>query len=97
MKTLIGQIHHTSTLTQAEIDTAKASIKDLLQLDTIEITHDGGEFYNVTTDDKNIVDFKMDTFDGNNISLVKYRTYDDQGNRSDAGANLSSTDIKARE
>ncbi|MES2063848.1 MAG: hypothetical protein V4456_18125 [Bacteroidota bacterium] len=97
MKTLIGQIHNTSTLTQAEIDDAKTSIKDLLQLDTIEITHDGGEFYDVTTNDSNIVDFKMDTFDKNKISLVKYRTYDDQGNRSDAGANLSSKDIKTRE
>lgn len=97
MKNHIGRIHDTRKLSNAQIEKAKDTIKKLLQLDTVEIKSNGGEFYGVSTDDSNIVDFKIDSFNSDKISLVKYESYDDNMKKDKAGANLTNADIKSKE
>lgn len=97
MKNFIGHIHDTRKLSNAQIEKAKETIKNLLHLDTVEIKSNDGEFYEVSTDDSNIVDFKIDSYNSDKISLVKYQSYDDDMKRDDAGAILTSADIKSKE
>lgn len=97
MKNFIGRIHDTRKLTPSQLTDFENRIKAMLRLDTIQITSDGSEFYSVTTDDKNIVDFHIDEYNNDNISLVKYTSSNDQGQRDDAGAILTSQDIIAKE
>jgi len=98
MEKYIGQIHDTRKLNQSQIDSAENSIKELLKLDTIEIIYNDFGLYDVTTNDRNIVDFKIDNYQNNKVSLVKYRSYNDETNkRDDNGAILTCLDIKASE
>ena len=66
----------------------------MLQLDTLEIEQSNGEFYSVTTNDNNIIDFKIDN---DKVSLVKYRSYNDEEQRDQAGAILTASDVKCKE
>ena len=97
MRNFIGHIHDTRNLTTQQIDEAKRKIKAMLHLDTIDIGNTNGEFYPVTTDDNNIVDFKLDNYNNDKISFVKYKTYNDEMKRDDSGANLTLSDIKCKE
>jgi|LakMenEpi03Aug12_release.lakeMendotaPanAssembly.Ray.scaffolds.fasta_scaffold2264542_1 hypothetical protein len=97
MRNFIGHIHDTRNLTTQQIDEAKRKIKAMLHLDTIDIGNANGEFYPVSTDDSNILDFKFDNYDNDKISFVKYKSYIDQMKRDDAGATLTSSDIKCKE
>lgn len=58
----------------------------MLQLDAVEIGQANGEFYPVSTDDSNIVDFKLDEYDKNKIFSVKYKSFDDDMKPDPAGA-----------
>jgi hypothetical protein len=75
----------------------KTAIKELMHLDTIDIIPIGNALYEVSTDDSNIVDFKLDEYNSDKVSMVKYRSYDDSGKRNNAGATLTSSEIKAKE
>jgi len=97
MKNFIGHIYDTRKLTSHQLDTIKAKIKVMLHLDTIEIGQFNGEFYPVSTDDRNIVDFKFDNYNNDIVSLVKYHKYNDENQRDPSGATLTSTDIKCKE
>lgn len=97
MKNFIGHINDTRKLSESQIEKAKATIKEMLNLDTVEIKNNGGEFYGVSTNDSNIVDFKLDNYNSDKVSLVKYRYYDDYMKKDNEGAIITSTDIKAKE
>ena len=96
MRNRIGQIHDTRDLTP-RIKLIEDRIKLMLNLDTVEITVDRGGFYSVTTDDSNIVDFKLDQDNNDKISLVKCISYDEQGHRDFQGAMLTCPPILAKE
>lgn len=59
----------------------------MLVLDTIEIIKESVEFYEISTDDNYIVDFKISYFGKKleDISTVKYRVLDEDGNRDEQG------------
>ena len=97
MRNFIGHIHDTRNLTTQQIDEAKRKIKEMLHLDTIDITNSKEEFYTVSTDDSNIVDFKIDEYDNDKLSFVKYQSHNDEMKRDNAGAILTSSDIKCKE
>lgn len=97
MRNFIGTIHDTRKLTAQQLQKAESTIKQMLHLDTVEIGQANGKFYPVTTDDSNIVDFKLDQFDNDKISLVKYKSYDDDGKPDPAGAILTNSDINCKE
>lgn len=97
MRNFIGQIHDTRNLTASQLTDFENRIKTMLRLDTIQITSVGNGIYSVTTDDTNIVDFHIDNYNNDNISLVKYHSSNDQGQRDDAGATLTRQDIIAKE
>ena len=97
MRNYIGDIHETQNLTSQQLDEAKRKIKEMLHLDTIEIGNSNGKLYPVTTDDSNIVDFKIDNYDNDKISLVKYKSFDDKMKRYNAGENLTAFEIKCIE
>jgi 1,2-phenylacetyl-CoA epoxidase catalytic subunit len=97
MKNIIGKIHDTRELTQAQLDKAMTAIKDMLQLDTVDVEKENSEFYIVTTDDETIVDFKIDNYNNDKVSLVKYRANDDDMKRDDYGATLTHSEIRSKE
>jgi len=95
MKNLIGYIHETRELTDKQIEKATKNIKKMLCATTIEIKrpeHNSG-FYSVTTDDETSVDFKLDSYKDDKVSLVKYNTLDEDGNRDPYGAILTACPI----
>lgn len=87
MRNFIGQIHDTRDLTP-QIAGLEQRLKIMLTLDSIEIISTGNGFYSVTTDDNNIIDFKLDQYHDNKISLGKYRAFNDEGHRDTHGATL---------
>ena len=97
MKNFIGHIHDTRKLTSLQLDSIKEKIKTMLHLDTVEIGQSNGGLYPVSTDDGNIVDFKIDNYNNDTVSLVKYLTYNDEMQRDPYGATLTSADIKCKE
>ena len=97
MRNFIGHIHDTRKLTNQQILKAEATIKKLLQLETVEIGQTNGEFYPVSTDDLNIVDFKLNEYDNDKISLVKYKSFNDEMKLDPAGAILTNSDITCKE
>lgn len=96
MKNIIGEIHDTRELTQVQLHKAKETIKNILQLDTIESIKKNKEFYTVITDDNNIIDFKIAEYLDDKITLVKYRTYNDEMQRDPYGATLTYNEIKIK-
>lgn len=97
MKNHIGRIYEEGTISPAKISALKDRIKDMLQLDTIDIVRGAAGYYYVTTNDDNIIDFHIDNHNGDNLSLIKYQPTDDEGNRADDGAILTYSPIKAKE
>jgi hypothetical protein len=100
MKKFIGYVQDNRELTEAQLEKTKQSIKRMLNLDTIEIgSPEMGIFYPVSTDDVNIIDFKLDSYDNDKVSLVKYNTLDEEGNRIKGytGAILTCPEIKCKE
>lgn len=95
MKNFIGHIHDTRKLSASQLTDIEARIKAMLELDTIEIKNVGGGLYSVTTNDTNILDFHIDS--NNKISFTKYISFNDEGKRDDAGANLTRGKITANE
>lgn len=97
MRNFIGQIHDTRKLTNQQIQKAEATIRKMLQLETVEIGQANGEFYPVSTNDSNIVDFKLNEYDNDKISLVKYKSFDDDMKPDPAGAILTNSDITCKD
>lgn len=97
MKNFIGNIHDTRILTDEQLRDFESRIKNMLKLHTINISRLKNGFYSVTTDDNNIIDFKIDSYESNKVLMVKYRSYNDQGQHDNAGANLTFDNIIASE
>ncbi len=97
MRNHIGRIYEEGVIPQVKIDALKIKIKGMLQLDTVEIAKGAGGYYNVTTDDVNIIDFHIDTYYGDKLSLIKYQPTNEAGNRVDGGEILTYSEIKAQE
>ena len=94
MKNTIGYIHETRDLTEQQIDEICQKIKAMLRLDTAAIIKKNRGIYEVTTDDSSIVDFNIDSYDNDKVSLVKYMAIDDNGKRDPAGATFTYDVIK---
>lgn len=94
MKNKIGEIHDIRNLSDQQIEKAKNEIKEILHLDSIEISKKNSEFYTVTTDDETIIDFSLDRYAEDKISLVKYQTFNDEMQRDRYGAILTIAEIK---
>jgi len=97
MKNFIGNFHDTRNLTDEQLKDFESRIKNMLKLDTIHISRLKNGFYSVMTDDNNIIDFKIDSYDRNKVLMVKYRSYNEQGQRDNAGATLTFDNIIASE
>ncbi len=93
MKNIIGRIHSESELSNNQIINAGNAIKKFLQLKSVEINRADSEFYFVTTNDESIVDFRLD-FSGNDVTLIKYKTLNDEMKEDSYGATLTWSEIK---
>jgi ribose 5-phosphate isomerase len=62
-------------LDDSQLDEIKLKIKAILLLDTLEIKQQKSRLFFVTTNDNNIVDFKIDNYSNNKVSLEKYHTF----------------------
>lgn len=99
MKNFIGNIHDTRELTEKQKKKAEETIKKMLNLDTVEIgvPERKSGFYPVSTNDDNIIDFKLDNYNKDKVSLVKYIALDDDGNRDPYGGILTCPPVKCEE
>lgn len=93
MKNIVGRIHSESELNNDQIINAGNAIKKFLQIKSIEINRADKEFYLVTTNDESIVDFRLD-FSGNDVTLIKYKTLNDEMKEDPYGATLTWSEIK---
>lgn len=78
MENLIGQLLHEKGADETTIRDWEKRIKKMLCLDTIEITYSNWDVYLVTTNDRRIVDFHLDSFSGE-IQLCKFHQRSDEG------------------
>lgn len=99
MKNFIGRIYDDRTLTNDQVEKAEKTIKRMMRLDHVKILAPEGntDYYSVYTDDTYIVDFLVDEFHNDRVSLVKYLVLDDDGNPDPDGPIISYPSIDCKE